>query len=225
MCAFFIRSFRHCGIAAFVERTGFAPFLLGLSSGWAFRNGKVCVGIRVFWEENIQVRVFSSISFGFRYVLILELKPTSAYSPHFELPGLIVDFDSALVWTVGLQSFLWFVNANFRCGRDVLFCECKVDMFQFIWMESPTNPLLKLCDIRAISDMAKSINPEIIVICDNTFMSPYFQVGSLFLKSQLSVVCTFVVSTFGRFTSLSGFTPLFCSVLRVLLSALLFSCS
>src|SRR3989338_6419677 len=44
---------------------------------------------------------------------------------------------------------------------------------KIIWLESPTNPLLKLCDIREISDIAKKRN--IIVVVDNTFMSPYFQ--------------------------------------------------
>ena len=44
---------------------------------------------------------------------------------------------------------------------------------KIIWLESPTNPLLKLCDIREISDIAQKKN--IIVVVDNTFMSPYFQ--------------------------------------------------
>ncbi len=44
---------------------------------------------------------------------------------------------------------------------------------KLIWLETPTNPLMKLCDIRAISDIAKK--KKIIVVVDNTFMSPYFQ--------------------------------------------------
>ena len=42
-----------------------------------------------------------------------------------------------------------------------------------IWLESPTNPLLKICDIRAISEVAS--RHQIITVVDNTFMSPYFQ--------------------------------------------------
>jgi len=42
-----------------------------------------------------------------------------------------------------------------------------------VWLESPTNPLMKLCDIRAISKVAKEENVKVVV--DNTFMSPYFQ--------------------------------------------------
>jgi cystathionine gamma-lyase len=47
------------------------------------------------------------------------------------------------------------------------------DNTKLIWLESPTNPLMKLCDVQAISEWAKKKN--IIVVVDNTFMSPYFQ--------------------------------------------------
>ena len=42
-----------------------------------------------------------------------------------------------------------------------------------IWIETPTNPLMNLVDLREIADFAKVRN--IITICDNTFLSPYFQ--------------------------------------------------
>ena len=44
---------------------------------------------------------------------------------------------------------------------------------RMIWLETPTNPLMKLCDIRAISELAHSHG--LIVVVDNTFASPYFQ--------------------------------------------------
>jgi len=44
---------------------------------------------------------------------------------------------------------------------------------RLIWMETPTNPLMKLCDIEAICKMARDKN--IMSVVDNTFMSPYFQ--------------------------------------------------
>ncbi len=47
------------------------------------------------------------------------------------------------------------------------------DNTKLIWLETPTNPLLKLCDIKAISQLAHEHN--ITVAVDNTFMSPYFQ--------------------------------------------------
>ena len=44
---------------------------------------------------------------------------------------------------------------------------------KLIWLETPTNPLLKLCDIAAISKIAKEHN--LITAVDNTFASPYLQ--------------------------------------------------
>ena len=46
---------------------------------------------------------------------------------------------------------------------------------KMIWIESPTNPLLKLVDIKKVSELAGSQNKNIKVVVDNTFMSPYFQ--------------------------------------------------
>lgn len=42
-----------------------------------------------------------------------------------------------------------------------------------IWTETPTNPLMNLLDLRAIAGIARERG--IITICDNTFLSPYFQ--------------------------------------------------
>jgi len=44
---------------------------------------------------------------------------------------------------------------------------------KMIWLESPTNPLLRLCDIKAISKIASDHN--VITVVDNTFASPFFQ--------------------------------------------------
>ncbi len=44
---------------------------------------------------------------------------------------------------------------------------------KMVWLESPTNPTMKLADIQAIAQLAKSKN--IISVVDNTFMSPVFQ--------------------------------------------------
>jgi cystathionine gamma-lyase len=54
---------------------------------------------------------------------------------------------------------------------------------RMIWIESPTNPLLKLADIRAIKDY---VGDKIAVVVDNTFLSPYFQ-KPLDLGADISV--------------------------------------
>ena len=47
------------------------------------------------------------------------------------------------------------------------------DNTKIIWIETPSNPLLKITDIEAITNIAKSKN--ILTVCDNTFATPFFQ--------------------------------------------------
>jgi len=42
-----------------------------------------------------------------------------------------------------------------------------------VWLESPTNPMLQISDIKAICKASHALNAKVVV--DNTFMSPYFQ--------------------------------------------------
>ncbi len=44
---------------------------------------------------------------------------------------------------------------------------------RMIWIETPTNPMLKLCDIRAIAD--RVAGRDLIVVADNTFATPWAQ--------------------------------------------------
>jgi cystathionine beta-lyase/cystathionine gamma-synthase len=44
---------------------------------------------------------------------------------------------------------------------------------KLIWIETPTNPLLRLCDIKAIAAVGKA--KGLITVVDNTFASPYLQ--------------------------------------------------
>ena len=44
---------------------------------------------------------------------------------------------------------------------------------KLIWLETPTNPLMKLVDIKAVCDLVK--DQDILVAVDNTFASPYLQ--------------------------------------------------
>ncbi|MCC6255025.1 MAG: PLP-dependent transferase [Ignavibacteriaceae bacterium] len=44
---------------------------------------------------------------------------------------------------------------------------------KMIYVETPTNPMLNLTDLKGISEIAMKNN--LISVCDNTFMSPYFQ--------------------------------------------------
>lgn len=69
-----------------------------------------------------------------------------------------------------------------RLGLDFDFVDARdIDLIQaairpqtrMIWLETPTNPLLRLYDIAHIASLAHKHN--LILVVDNTFMSPYFQ--------------------------------------------------
>jgi cystathionine beta-lyase len=47
------------------------------------------------------------------------------------------------------------------------------DKTKMIWIETPTNPLLNVIDIAACAEIAKK--HKLILVCDNTFASPYLQ--------------------------------------------------
>tara|TARA_Y100000768_G_scaffold206389_1_gene155552 strand:- start:2272 stop:3435 length:1164 start_codon:yes stop_codon:yes gene_type:complete len=49
----------------------------------------------------------------------------------------------------------------------------KTDNTKMIFVETPTNPLLRVVDLSAIAEFAKT--EEILSVCDNTFASPYIQ--------------------------------------------------
>ncbi len=69
-----------------------------------------------------------------------------------------------------------------KLGFDVEFVDaCDLDRVAaavdddtgLVWMETPTNPMMHLCDIKAIADIAD--DHEAFFGVDNTFASPYFQ--------------------------------------------------
>ena len=76
-----------------------------------------------------------------------------------------------------------FENVRKRsAGLDFTFCDLSDlstlensinEKSKMIWIETPTNPLLKIADLEAISSFAKSHN--LIAVCDNTFCSPFVQ--------------------------------------------------
>src|SRR2546430_9997172 len=46
-------------------------------------------------------------------------------------------------------------------------------LFRSLWVESPTNPLLKLVDLQAVAAIARKRG--LLAVCDNTFASPWIQ--------------------------------------------------
>lgn len=44
-----------------------------------------------------------------------------------------------------------------------------------VWVETPTNPLMKVVDLEAVVQIARKANPDVLMVCDNTFASPVTQ--------------------------------------------------
>jgi cystathionine beta-lyase/cystathionine gamma-synthase len=55
---------------------------------------------------------------------------------------------------------------------------------RMVYAETPTNPMMRLCDLQAIADVARAAG--VMLVVDNTFMSPY-------LQSPLALGATIVV--------------------------------
>jgi len=46
---------------------------------------------------------------------------------------------------------------------------------RLIWLETPSNPLMKITDLAAIAQVAREGGPHILTVCDGTFASPVLQ--------------------------------------------------
>jgi len=44
---------------------------------------------------------------------------------------------------------------------------------KMVWVETPTNPTLKLVDLSRVAEICRA--RKVVSVCDNTFLSPYFQ--------------------------------------------------
>jgi cystathionine beta-lyase/cystathionine gamma-synthase len=75
----------------------------------------------------------------------------------------------------------FFTRILARYGVDFAFLEASdaaafdraAGEFALLWIETPTNPLMKICDIAALAEVAHRRGALLVV--DNTFMSPFFQ--------------------------------------------------
>ncbi|MDF1561330.1 MAG: cystathionine gamma-synthase [Bacteroidales bacterium] len=66
------------------------------------------------------------------------------------------------------------INFTFTDFTDIsLIKQAFLPSTKLVWIETPTNPTLKIFDIGAISEI--SHQKDVIVVVDNTFLSPYFQ--------------------------------------------------
>lgn len=66
------------------------------------------------------------------------------------------------------------IKFHFVPMQDVTFIEEKINAnTKLVWVETPTNPMMNIIDIEAVSKLTKPRN--ILLAVDNTFASPYLQ--------------------------------------------------
>lgn len=66
------------------------------------------------------------------------------------------------------------IEFDFVNTTDVQNIEDKIkDNTKMLFIETPSNPLLRITDIRAVSEIGKQ--HKLITVVDNTFMTPYYQ--------------------------------------------------
>src|SRR5687767_14136378 len=57
--------------------------------------------------------------------------------------------------------------------RPTAFAEAMRPTTKLVWVETPTNPLLKLCDIAAVAELCRKRG--VLLAVDNTFCTPVIQ--------------------------------------------------
>jgi cystathionine gamma-lyase len=126
------------------------------------------------WERNVADLEGGAAAFAFASGLaaistVLELVPAGSHivSGDDVYGGTFRLFDKVRRHSAG-HSFSYVDLVHAENLQAALTSETKL-----LWVETPTNPLLKLADLRAIAQIARSRG--ILTACDNTFASPYNQ--------------------------------------------------
>jgi len=111
----------------------------------AFASGSACTAT-----------ILSSFKAGDHFICV-----NDAYggtNRYFNRVAAPIGFESSFVDMTDLKN----VSAAFKPNTKL------------VWIETPTNPTLKLVDIAGLAALAHS-RPGVILVVDNTFLSPYFQ--------------------------------------------------
>ena len=126
------------------------------------------------WERNVADLEGGAAAFAFASGLaamatVLELLPAGAHvvSGDDLYGGSFRLFDKVRRHSMGLH--VSYVDlAQPESLRAAITPQTKM-----VWVETPTNPLLKLADLRAIAEIARA--RDLITVADNTFASPFNQ--------------------------------------------------
>ena len=74
-----------------------------------------------------------------------------------------------------------------------------------VYLETPANPTLKICDLEAVASLVHGYNKDIKVVVDNTFATPY-------LQRPLSLGCDVVVHSMTKYLNGHGDVVAGCAI-------------
>ena len=72
---------------------------------------------------------------------------------------------------------------------------------RLIWVETPSNPLMKVTDLSAIATLARDASPNIVTVCDGTFATPILQHP---LECGIDMVCHSTTKYIGGHSDVVG---------------------
>ena len=129
---------------------------------------------RTAWEKCIASLEDAAVAYAFSSGLaatsaILDLLPTNSHVIAVDdiYGGTFRLFDKVRKTTCGLEVSYLDLEDPTRLEKEVR------SNTKMVWIETPTNPLLKIIDIEGIVKAAKQHG--LLVVVDNTFASPYLQ--------------------------------------------------
>lgn len=119
-------------------------------------------------EEKAYALLTSSGMGAITTALLSNLEEGSKVITHGDLYGGTTELLQKVMTKYGISVFL----TDFQ-NEDEISALIEKEQIDLMYIESPSNPLLKCIDLEMVSNMAK--NNEVITVIDNTFASPYLQ--------------------------------------------------
>ncbi|MBW2734872.1 MAG: PLP-dependent transferase [Deltaproteobacteria bacterium] len=143
----------------------------GEHKGWAYSRGENPT--RDALQENLAA--LEGVPYGLTFSSGCAAAATIMHS--FEVGDHIICGDDGYGGTYRL-----FVEVFTRSGLTFSFVDLTAEgaleaairpETKAVWLETPTNPMLKVTDLAAVAEISKA--KGLLTICDNTFMTPVFQ--------------------------------------------------
>lgn len=118
-------------------------------------------------EQGIQAFATSSGMAAIDLVFASLLKTGDHFIASDDLYGGTYRYFDAIVEQSGVSYDVW------RDSEDIV--KLIKPTTRLIWLETPSNPTMKVTDIQSLCQKIKEIDPNILIAVDNTFLTPIFQ--------------------------------------------------